>query len=131
MASLGETFVTKSYVKGKKMRGGINGVGGNRMNSGGSAAGRAVSGGGRSQVRRTKTVTAWSGNEVSRTKSVQKGTARAKKEQAIVGKRLQKKGSTDSGLPLTSPRVTAKGYKGMGPVASKQTKVPIKKIGKR
>lgn len=50
MASLSETFVTKSYVKGKKMaRGGIGGVSGNRMNSGGSAAGRAVSGGGRSQ----------------------------------------------------------------------------------
>ena len=50
MVSLGDMFVTKSYVKGKKMaRGGIGGASGNRMNSRGSAAGHAVSGGGRSQ----------------------------------------------------------------------------------
>ena len=82
-------------------------------------------------TRRTKTVTSSrSGQEVPRTKAIQKGTARFKKDQATVGKRLQKKGSTDSGLSLTQPRVGPKGFKGAGPVASKQKKVPIK-YGKR
>jgi hypothetical protein len=82
-------------------------------------------------TRRTKTVTSnMSGEEIPRTKAIQKGTARFKKEQATVGKRLQKKGSTDSGISLTQPRVTVKGYKGLGPVASRQKKAPIK-YGKR
>jgi hypothetical protein len=76
-----------------------------------------------------KTVTGWHGEEISRTKSAQKRNAQMKKDEKQVGKKYQKKGSIN-GLSLRSPSVTAKGFRGMGPVASRQTKPPIK-YGKR
>ena len=72
-----------------------------------------------------KTVTAWHGEEVPRTKSAQKINAQLKKDRKQVSKKYQKIGSIN-GLSLTSPHVTAKGFRGMGPVASRQTKPPVK-----
>ena len=76
-----------------------------------------------------KTVTGWHGEEISRTKSAQKRNAQIKKDVKQVSNKYQKKGSI-GGLSLRSPSVTAKGFRGMGPVASRQTKPPIK-YGKR
>ena len=94
-----------------------------------TAAKKAIKKKGAEGPKKKKTVTGWHGEEISRTKSAQKRNAQMKKDEKQVGKKYQKKGSIN-GLSLRSPSVTAKGFRGMGPVASRQTKPPIK-YGKR
>ena len=180
MASLGETFVTKSYVKGKKMalkkttRVSPSARGeGSKAKRPASTSAKTVARGratvkkksaegpkrstaniytnprvveagvgnlpmtiargvsaliGRSAAgasRGSKTVTSpRSGKQVSRTKSMQKGMSQLK-----AANKKSSKAATKSGK-LISPSAGPKGFKGSGPVASRQKKVPIK-YGKR
>ena len=94
-----------------------------------TAAKKAIKKKGAEGPKNKKTVTGWHGEQIPRTKSAQKRNAQMKKDVKQVNKKYQKKGSI-GGLSLRSPSVTAKGFRGMGPVASRQTKPPIK-YGKR
>lgn len=168
MASLGETFVTKSYAKGQKMIKKSNSkstVSPSRRGEGSRAkpVAKRVSpskrGEGKTNLEgflamkrktikrqeagvtnlpmslarlgsavvksRSKTVTSpKSGEEVPRTKLMQKGMSQLKSNN-----KKSTKAATKSGK-IPSPWAGPKGFKGTGPVASRQKKAPIK-YGKR